>query len=336
MTEALQRAVVAATQGGAGGRRRARKAAAAAAASAAAASGAGAGAGGSGVAALLLELADLAGAGAGAGAEPATGPGKPPATVPTEGAASGLTGAKRQREEGPQHTADDDGEEEAGPGATGAAPAGAAAESRQGPAGARWRRCASWSRCAIGCLPCPLNPNGRLPVLGMALPPPLPHNPHPHPDGYGAPQAEWRGGAGGYTEGPGGAPGGPQAWGQQHTSIGARGEGVDGDAEDGVAGGDMAAEDSPPDYFARFAGSGEAEEGPGVADGGGAGALGGAAGAEGSKPGPGAGSGSDPGGSRAGGLFGALLQQPGLGMQGTEQGGSQKPPSKAAGVGFLL
>lgn len=327
----LQRAVVAATQGGAGARRKARKAAAAAAASAAAASGAsgGAGAGGSGMAMLLLELADLAGA----GAEPSWEAGEQPATVPPEGVASSLRGAKRQREEGPQHTADDDGEEGGKPGATGAAPAVAGAETRQGPVGARWWRCASWSRCAIGCLPCPLNPNGRLPMLGVAPQPPLPHHPHPHPDGHGGPQDDWRRGAGGYAEGPGGESDGPQAWGQPHTSIGAGGDGGDGDAGAGCAGGDMAADDSPPDYFARFAGSGEPEEGPDVAEGGGAGALGGAAGAEGSTLGPGAGSGSGPGGGRAGGLFGALLQQPGLGMHTS---GSQKPPSEAAGVGFLL
>ncbi|GLI60727.1 hypothetical protein VaNZ11_002953 [Volvox africanus] len=33
----------------------------------------------------------------------------------------------------------------------------------------RWQRCTEWSKCAIGCLPCPLNPNGRLPPL--VLPP---------------------------------------------------------------------------------------------------------------------------------------------------------------------
>lgn len=29
----------------------------------------------------------------------------------------------------------------------------------------RWNRCMEWSRCAMGCVPCPINPNGRLPPL---------------------------------------------------------------------------------------------------------------------------------------------------------------------------
>ncbi len=72
-------------------------------------------------------------------------------------------------------------------GGAGAGEEGRASASADGGGSApcRWTRVDGWRRCAIGCLPCPLNPNGRLPVLKPA-----------HTEGGAAPQLAFHRGGG--------------------------------------------------------------------------------------------------------------------------------------------